>query len=265
MTGINYLDESWNVVSGCSGKGCKARCWVPPLLKRFPAIHGWDEDAPYRYVRGESPVQCAPLPFSTVQFHADRLDQPLHWRKPRRIGVCFTGDLFDEQVPIEWFNKIMGRIIWVKPVHEFYFLTKQPLKMLTQVDTWLRQYYNDKSKSHFKNHLKNIYWGVSVCDQEDWTSKKHDFLNVPGKKWISYEPALKMVQFGLHLYEVDWLILGAESGKNRRPCPIENMVSVVEQCQAAGVKCFVKQIDLNGRVCHDINLFPEALKVRQLP
>ena len=74
-----------------------------------------------------------------------------------------------------------------------------------------------------------------------------------------------MVRFGLHLYEADWLTLGAEPGKKRRPCPIEWMIDVVEQCRSAGVLCYVKQVSLNGKVVHDINLFPEALKVRELP
>jgi len=65
--------------------------------------------------------------------------------------------------------------------------------------------------------------------------------------------------------KLDWLVLGSESGPNRRPCKLEWMIDVVEQCGSAGVKCWVKQIDLNGKVCHDINLFPAALKVREIP
>ena len=50
--------------------------------------------------------------------------------------------------------------------------------------------------------------------------------------------------------------------KNRRPCKIEDMINTVNQCQAAGVKVYVKQIDLNGKVEKDIKKFPQALQVR---
>ena len=58
---------------------------------------------------------------------------------------------------------------------------------------------------------------------------------------------------------------GAESGPYRRPCLHEWMIAVVEQCQDAGVPVYVKQIDLHEKVCHDINLFPPELQVREWP
>ena len=64
---------------------------------------------------------------------------------------------------------------------------------------------------------------------------------------------------------VHCVIVGCESGKNRRPCMLEWVRSVVEQCKAAGVPCFVKQLDIGGKVSHEPADWPEDLRVRELP
>jgi len=229
------------------------------MVRRFPAIHAgsnllFDPHNPNR-----------PVNFDVVQFHPDRRDKPLHWRKPRRIGVSFTGDLFDEQVPIEWIDDIMAIIADGKSEkHQFFILTKQPGNM----ERMLREYHI---------HL-NTWLGISICDQEDADQMIPELLRVPGKHWVSWEPALGPVDLSDYIWVrmagrdgltwahgFDFIVLGAESGPKRRPCPIEWMVVVVEQCRAAGVPVYVKQLDIGGKVVHDINLFPEALKVRELP
>lgn len=64
---------------------------------------------------------------------------------------------------------------------------------------------------------------------------------------------------------IDWVIVGCESGANRRPCKLKWVRSIVSQCQSAGVPVFVKQLDINGKVEHDISKFPPDLQVRQYP
>jgi len=255
-TGIPYIDETYNVITGCSGKGCKVRdhCWAREMVKRFPAIHGIINGVGgSRDVMGyEYPER---VPFSTVQFHPDRLDKPLRWRKPRQIGVCFTGDWMDDQVHSQWIDKMIG-VMFQTQQHTYFTLTKQPQRIVKEMP-WI----NDS----WGGFPRCVYNGVSITDQEDWNSKKHDFLRIPGRKWISYEPAMQRVFFGPDLYQVDWLVIGCESGKNRRPMPLEWAIDVVEQCKAAGVPVWVKQISLNGKVVHDINLFPPELQVRQMP
>lgn len=63
----------------------------------------------------------------------------------------------------------------------------------------------------------------------------------------------------------DWVVVGAESGPNRRECKIEWVEHIVEQCQSAGVPVFVKQLHINGKLVDDINKFPEHLRIRQIP
>jgi protein gp37 len=217
------------------------------------------------YLAGKKMPEQYAKPFNVVQFFPDRLEQPLHWKKPRRIGVCFTGDWMDDQVKPEWFNKI-----WVtmmdcerrKLGHQFFTLTKQAKNL---------------SKIRPQVPMENLYNGVSITDQYDmWMVE--ELLKVPGKHWISWEPALGPVDFsaffGMFIGDpgfirtiynagINLVIIGCESGPRRRPCKIEWMIDVVHQCQAAGVPVFVKQVEIDGKVCHDINLFPPELQVRE--
>lgn len=63
--------------------------------------------------------------------------------------------------------------------------------------------------------------------------------------------------------KIDWVVIGCESGPNRRPCHLKWMIDVVQQCQAAGVRVFVKQVDIVGTVSHNPDEWPEKLRVRE--
>lgn len=281
-TRIPYLDETWNPITGCSGKGCKCHttCWARDRVNRFPWIHGYPkigEDQIVNALTGKRVCvpfyDTKPANFSQVQFHPDRLDKPLHWRKPRRIGVCFMGDLFDDQMKagiVEW-EKVYTVIdaMNIAPQHQYFILTKQSRNMLEFYQEWMR--LTDKT-SH-------INWGISITDQDDLDRMMPDLLRVPGKHWISYEPALGPVDLihaldywdgdtvpavvGLRKY-ISWLVIGCESGPRRRPCPLEWVRFVVDQCRWAKVPCYVKQLDINGKVSHNPEEWPEDLRVREL-
>ena len=278
-TGISYLDEVWNPVTGCSGKGCKVRenCWAREMVKRFPRIHGY---YPTEFNLDGSNKS---IEFNHINFHPDRLDKPLHWRKPRRIGVCFMGDLFDEQVPFDWFSQIMDIICEPSYAwnHQFFMLTKQPQRM--------KEFFNKLGwwgNSEYKATFPHLYLGVSITDQEDADRMIPELLRIPGKRWVSLEPMVGPVDLvecraimggpcggggeaGPVEYDVvgniDWLVIGCQSGPKRRPMPLEWAYSVGDQCKAAGVPVYVKQLDLGGKCVKDINEFPQGLQVRQMP
>ena len=63
----------------------------------------------------------------------------------------------------------------------------------------------------------------------------------------------------------EWVVVGCESGPNRRPCKIEWIESIVDQCRARDIPVFVKQLDINGKCERDITKFPKHLQIRQVP
>lgn len=255
-TKIPYIDESWSPIAmRCSFKACKCRvqCWHLRLAKRLaanPTIHPT--------LRAAYAGETGPI------LWPERLDKPLHWKRSRRIGVQFMGDLFDEQVPYDWIERVY-RIMSNRPEHAFFILTKQPENM--ELFHW-----------QFKKSIEllNVWSGVSITDQEDADRMIPELLKIPGKKWVSIEPQLGKILLNPHWFgawdcgnpeydSISWIVLGAESGPKRRPCPHEWMIDAVRQTKEAGVPVWFKQVDMGKWVSHNPEEWPAELKARQLP
>ena len=115
-TGIPYCDETWNVTVGCTPieNGCKF-CWAEQLhTQRHLAFNGATLNLPPQYGH----------PFSTIQLRHDRLEQPLHWKKPRTIFVTSMSDIFHTDVPDEFIDKMFWTIRHC-PQHTFFVFTKR--------------------------------------------------------------------------------------------------------------------------------------------
>lgn len=292
-TKISYLDEVWNPVTGCSGKGCKANCWARDSIKYRPALHG---------VIGTWSLEDTPWPFEQVQFHHNRLDKPLHWKKPRKIGVCFMGDLFDDQVKDEEIESVFTKM-YQADWHTYFLLTKQVGRMFELVDSGqldfditadLLAHGTEKQFEKERDVLINwmssnhVYWGVSITDQEDADRMIPDLLKIPGKHWVSYEPALGPVSLrwlsawpenapttaenpyrdGITnqydgLRKLDWVVVGCESGPKRRPMKPMWALALIEQCDAADIPIFIKQLNFSGKVSKDIAKWPGYLRRRE--
>jgi protein gp37 len=234
-------------------EGC-ANCYASRLAERFPQVHGFDHGTV------ECPQDIDPIPFSTIRFHPDRLDQPLRWKKPRRIFVCSMGDLFHEDVKEEWLDEvftIMRRAevrAYGDPLgsHTFMVLTKRPERM----KAWM-----DRLPS-----MPNLWLGVTAENQEMADQRIPILLQIPAaKRFVSIEPMLGPVDLRngewasallrlswLHGTApigrvadhrdrgLDWVICGGETGPGARfmhPHWVENLR---DQCTEAGVPFFFK-------------------------
>lgn len=211
-----------------------------------------------------------------AEFWAKRFHQSFaphkgsHKNAPRH-GQCFMGpvtDLFgDWRTTEDMGNDIIHAATrgWDTDA-TYLWLTKRVGNMCDALKLASRTI-----KEHwFRNH----YFGYTAENQEcydqrlsEWTKSWTNPLDhING--WLSCEPLLGPLN--LHFYTYwnipKWLVVGSESGPNRRPCKIEWVESIVEQCMTAGVPVFVKQICLpNGRFTNKIDEFPEHLRIRQVP
>lgn len=111
-TRIEWCDTVWNPVTGCTpiSSGC-ANCYARRMATRLAGRCGYPRDDPFR-----------------VTLHHERLDEPLHWRKPRRVFVSSMGDLFHDDVPLEFIDRVMARVPML-PGSTFMVLTKRPWRM----------------------------------------------------------------------------------------------------------------------------------------
>jgi protein gp37 len=231
-TGIPYADEAWNIMTGCTVvspacENCYACRLTATRLKHHPDYQGLarvTEQGRYQWT-GE------------VRIHADKLEEPLHWKKPRRVFVVPMGDLFHEAVP-DWFILAAFKEMSRAPRHTFLLLTKRPERMLS---IWPRAAKLELSP--------NVWAGVTVENQENlW---RFDMLRrIPaGLRWVSFEPLLQ--DLGLvNLEGISWCIVGGESGPGARPMHPDWLRSLRDQCVAAGVAFYFKQVMMGRTLIH---------------
>ncbi len=206
---IDWSKNSWNPVSGCTriSIGCK-HCYAYPIALRL------QKQGNEKYKNGFSPT-C----------HPSLLKEPLKWKKSRRVFVNSMSDLFHKEVP-DAFIKSCFHTMHMAAQHQFYALTKRSerlYEMKNDLDWW-----------------DNIWMGVSV-ENSDYLYRI-DHLRATGAaiKFLSIEPLLGPLP-GIDLTDIDWVIVGGESGPGARPMKEEWVLDIRDQCLAAGVPFFFKQ------------------------
>lgn len=253
-TSIEWTDASWNPIVGCTeiSPGC-ANCYAARLaatrLKNTPQYKGL---AIRQNGSGAAQASGDPRWTGEVRFLPERLEEPLHWRKPCRIFVCDMGDLFHENVSDESIYKVFA-MMWECSHHTFQILTKRADRMQAMLKHGL--------PGVGANHL---WLGVSVENQHFADERIPLLLATPAAvRWISAEPLLGPVEITSYgrdgrqflgcypagtmdsatqpLPGIDWVVCGGESGPNARPMHPDWARSLRDQCQAGGVPFFFKQ------------------------
>lgn len=205
---IEWTEATWNPVTGCTkvSPGC-AHCYAETFAERFRGVPG------HPYENGFD-----------LQLRPERLDLPLTWKRPRKIFVNSMSDLFHADVPDAYIQSVfetMARAHW----HEFQVLTKRPERAAAIADQLVWS--------------PNIWMGTSVENQR-WTSRIHELRKIPAHiRFLSCEPLLGPLD--LDLTDIDWVIVGGESGHRARPMREEWADSIRRQCESARVAFFFKQ------------------------
>lgn len=206
---------------------------------------------------------------ATVYKH---LGDPLRWTKARMVFVNSMSDLFHPRVPDGYRQAIYG-VMAASLRHTFQVLTKRPelaAPWLSELETFgltplmectasarARLAFSVQGKRGPRLRVpgttwppRNVWLGTSVENQPTADTRIPELLKCPAAlRFISLEPMLGPVDLWPWLEDarrcLDWVIVGGESGPGARPCRLEWIRDVVEQCAEAGVPCFVKQL---GRV-----------------
>ena len=273
-TKIEWADATWNPVRGCEkvSEGCR-NCYAARMAARFSG-----EGQPYEGLAEMTPH--GPRWTGDVQLVPEVLDQPLKWRKPRRIFVNSMSDLFHPDVPDEFIAAVFG-VMAAAHWHTFQILTKRPERMKKWFE-WVenkpvgtdgrlfpqficaykaRDVLDDEQFdfARFREWpLSNVWLGVSVENQRAADERIPLLLQTPAAvRFLSCEPLLGPVMLtglGKRCYGcaagvphrcrnvlVDWVIVGGESGPGARPMHPDWVRSIRDQCKAAEVPFFFKQ------------------------
>ncbi|MBX3298728.1 MAG: phage Gp37/Gp68 family protein [Acidobacteria bacterium] len=206
---IEWTESTWNPVTGCNkiSPGCK-NCYAERLAKRLKAMG----QANYR--NGFK---------LTLQPHM--LGLPLKWKKPQTIFVNSMSDLFHKDVPLDYIQQVfdvMKRASW----HRFQVLTKRADR-LEEVSVEI-------------DWPENVWMGVSVESQE-YVHRIDNLRRTDAHvKFLSLEPLIGPLS-DLNLTNIDWAIVGGESGYGFRPINEEWVLSIRKQCEDFSVPFFFKQ------------------------
>ena len=265
-TKIEWADEVWNVVTGCTkvSAGCK-NCYAERMAKRLGGRFGYPP---------------APDQFK-VTLHPEQLKLPLRWKKPRRVFVNSMSDLFHEDVPDDFIDNVF---VYMKMAHAhtFLILTKRPERMLKWFTRWTvggwdtpgiikhnaeTIFGENSTSSSITWPRSNIWLGVSVEDQKTANERLPILAQIPAaKRFVSCEPLLGPIDFISDSYaRFDWVIVGGESGPGARPMDLEWAESIVTQCEVVGIPVFVKQLGGFPDKRNRMEEWPEELRVRQWP
>ncbi len=237
-TKIQWTDATWNPTRGCSlvSAGC-TNCYAMKQAHRFSGKRGAYEGLTRMTSNG-------PVWTGEVRLAEDKLEEPLRWKKPRRVFVNSMSDLFHESLSTESILRVFEVMAYAKR-HTFQVLTKRPERMnylLHYPDDG--KFHGDSAEHHrllMTQPLSNVWLGVSVENQES-LSRIDVLRNVPAAlRFVSFEPLLQDLGT-INLEGIRWAIIGGESGPGARPFNVQWARDVIAQCEAAGVKCFIKQL-----------------------
>ncbi len=208
-TPIEWTDSTWNPMTGCTkiSPGCD-HCYAERMALRLQAM------GQANYVHGFK-----------VTTHEHALALPLRWKKPQCVFVNSMSDIFHKEAPFDFIHRIfavMQRASW----HRFQMLTKRSGRLIkiAPMLPW----------------PKNLWMGVTVESSSFVYRIDHLRMTAATVKFLSLEPLLGPMP-DLDLSEIDWVIVGGESGPGARPMKADWVRDVQRQCEKADVPFFFKQ------------------------
>lgn len=208
-TKIEWTDRTWNPVTGCTkiSAGC-AHCYAEIMARRLKSMHQ------PKYSNGFQ-----------VTLHPESIDEPTKWKTGHNIFVCSMGELFHDDVPFEFVDKVI-ETIQNTPQHRYQLLTKRAERMA--------EYFNTHKVP------SNVWLGVTVECQ--LSKHRIDYLrSLPSQvRFLSCEPLLEDLG-ELNLYGINWIIVGGESGPKARAMKEDWVLNIKSQASKHRIPFFFKQ------------------------
>jgi len=253
-----YWDRAWSLIEGCKkvSEGCE-NCWAEQqtiIRQNNPSVY-----QRYHFSKEDGSEGCLieKDKFNgEILFQGNDVDKPYKIKKPQIFSIW--NDLFHDAF-IDDIDYALDTITQC-PQHTFLALTKRPENI---------------NKALFESDLlgggdwiKNFWIGVSI--ESNKYLNRYDILNkiYAGNIFISYEPLLERIDIKkideLNI-KPNWVIMGAETGKKRRPCNTEWLIELASIYKKMNVPIFVKAINENNKIIKDITVFPIGLRYREIP
>lgn len=330
---IEWTEATWNCLAGCEAisPGC-ANCYAKTMTRRLEAMGQADYAGLTTDKHFNGKIRCLP----------QKLGIPLKRKKPTTYFVNSMSDLFHDDVPASFIDAVFAvmaacpqhtfQVLTKRAGRMCDYLRGRDVgkRWWRLMNEYARPAIVEVAEYWTCNGLPNVWLGVSCEDQKRADERIPHLLKTPAAvRFLSCEPLLGPIDLTEHYFwrcaecgrdgthewsvcrdhgpmrfgsGIDWVIVGGESGPGARPCNVEWIRGIVQQCKGAGVPCFVKQLGSNpfeersgqaadllyphgkppglkieGEYYHrrdfrlkdrkggDIAEFPEDLRIRQFP
>jgi protein gp37 len=217
-TGIEWTETTWNPTTGCDriSAGCD-NCYALTLAKRLKSM------GQAKYQNDGDPRTSGPG--FGITLHPSTLLLPYRWQGSRLVFVNSMSDLFHARVPLGFVRDVFD-VIAATPQHTYQLLTKRSSRLPKIADRleW----------------PSNLWLGVSVEDAQAVSRVDHLRAVPAAVRFLSCEPLIGPLD-GLDLADVDWVIVGGESGPDHRPLDPSWVTAIRDNCVQAGIPFFFKQ------------------------
>lgn len=210
QSSIEWTEMTWNPTTGCTkiSQGCKF-CYAEIMTRRLKAM------GQEKYKDG----------FKIIREHPTTLNVPYLWKSPKIVFVNSMSDLFHEDIS-DSFIKDVFKVMNDNPQHIFQILTKRAERLF--------EIHSELKWTH------NIWMGVSV-ENKDVTHRINYLQKINAcVKFLSLEPLIGPLE-NMDLLNIDWVIVGGESGHKPRPMKTEWVMDIQKQCEKYGIAFFFKQ------------------------
>lgn len=207
---IEWTEDTWNPTTGCTkiSSGCK-HCYAERMTKRLQVM------GVEKYRNG----------FNQVSVHPETLRSPYVWKKARMVFVNSMSDLFHKDIPTSFIKDVFS-VMNDCSNHTFQILTKRA-ERLAEISSQL-------------NWTPNIWMGVTIENNLTMTRANHLRITGAKIKFLSLEPLLEKIN-DLDLNDIDWVIVGGESGPGARALKFDWVSSIRDQCKSCDTSFFFKQ------------------------
>ena len=258
-TTIEWADHSINPIrarnpaTGAVGHYCEkisggcAHCYASTLQTRFQM----PKYPPIGTAQTHEPAESGtvPLPGGLELFlDQGKLIEVMRRKKPTRYFWCNMTDIFGAWIPNRWRNQCFQAMA-ATPWHTHMVLTKRAKRAreYSILKTWRGKTLDGRCAELFpyecsQRELSNVWYGVSVESKRFLRRVDQLVKTDAAVRFVSAEPLLGPLDLSAHLSELQWVIVGGESGPGARRCDPEWIADIVKQCQAANVPLFVKQL-----------------------
>ena len=212
---IEWTEATWNPTTGCTkiSPGC-ANCYAEKLSNRLKAMGVKKYKNNFEFT--EQP---------------DDLELPLTWKKSKKVFVNSMSDLFHENSRMEYIGRCFHTML--RADHHFYQVLTKRSGTMVEFSKLFREYFGEKIPPH-------IWMGVSV-ENEDYRWRIDDLRKAKcHTRFLSMEPLIGPVG-DLNLKNIDWVIIGGESGPGYRKVKEKWILDIIKQCKKQKVSVFFKQ------------------------